>query len=141
VGGSDTIQIFDAESILFRNGKHRDFVMRHFVWADPGSGACSFCVWLLEARPDGTLQAAEDPPRWVPSGTREDRAMHVDASEFLLGIPTRRAFALLDMPPGRQLQWSPALKEAAASRTWPPAAVQTLAAEINRGLQPLRARP
>jgi len=141
VGATDTMRVFDAESILFRDGRHGDFVMRHFVWVDPASGECSACVWLLAKRSDGGLDVVEDPPRWIASGTHEDRAIHVDANEFMLGIPTRRSFALLDLPPGKPLRWSPALKAAAASQAWPAATVASLAHEIDRGLAPLRAGP
>jgi hypothetical protein len=141
VGGSETVLVFDAESFLVRDGHHGDFLMRHFVWVDPASGECSMCVWLLVKRPDGGLAVVDEPPRWLAGGTREDRAIHVDGNEFLLGIPTRRAFALLDMPPGLPLAWSPALRGLAAEPACPPATVHALATELDRCLQPLRAGP
>ncbi|MFM8893381.1 MAG: hypothetical protein ACKOTB_17510 [Planctomycetia bacterium] len=139
VGGSDTVQVFDAESLLFRDGHHEDFLMRHFVWADPATGQCSACVWLLAKREDGGLAVVDEPPRWVPAGTREDRGIHVDENEFLLGVPTKRAFALVDLPPGRRLEWTPALKALAATATCPPETVTALAAELDRSLESLRA--
>ena len=139
VGGAGTMQIFDADTILFRDGRHGDYSMRHFVWVEPVSGECSACVWLLTKRPDGSLVAVDEQPRWLSPGTREDRAIHVDASEYVLGIPTMRAFALLDMPPGQPFPWSPALREVAARRTYPPETVRSLAVELNHGLETLRA--
>ena len=141
VGGTDTVQVFDAESLLLRDGRHEDFLMRHFVWADPATGQCSTCVWLLARREDGSLAVVDEPPRWVPAGTREDRGIHVDQNEFLLGVPTKRAFALLDLPPGRRLAWSPALRSQAAAATCPPETVTALAAELDRSLQALRTQP
>lgn len=141
VGGSDTVQVFDAESLLVRDGHHEDFLMRHFVWADPATGQCSACVWLLAKREDGSLAVVDEPPRWVPAGTREDRGIHVDENEFLLGVPTKRAFALVDLPPGRRLEWTPALKSLAAAATCPPETVTALAAELDRSLEALRAVP
>lgn len=139
-GVSETVQVFDAESLLVRDGRHADFLTRHFVWVDPASGDCSACVWLLARRADGSLAVADDPPRWIAPGTREDRAIHVDAGEFLLGVPTKRAFALVDLPPGQPLAWSPALRTAAAERRYDAAAVRGLAMEIDRSLAPLRGR-
>jgi hypothetical protein len=139
-GESETVQVFDAESLLVRDGRHADFLTRHFVWVDPASGDCSACVWLLARRTDGSLAVADDPPRWIAPGTREDRVIHVDADEFLLGVPTKRAFALVDLPPGQPLAWSPALRAAAAERRYDPAAVRGLAIEVDRSLGPLRAR-
>lgn len=138
VGASETIRVFDAESILVAEGRHRDYLMRHFVWVEPASGHCSTCVWLLGRRPDGTLDVVDVPPRWIPPGTREDRAIHVDAGEFALGLPTKRAFALVDMPPGPALPWSPGLRTAAAAPACTPEVLRTLAVELDRGLEALR---
>lgn len=141
VGASDTIRVFDAESILVAQGRHRDYVMRHFVWVEPTSGHCSACVWLLGRRADGGLDVVDVPPRWIPPGTREDRAIHVDAGEFALGLPTKRAFALVDMPPGPALAWSPTLRAAAAAPACTPEVLRTLAIELDRGLDSLRQPP
>lgn len=139
VGAAATMQIFDADTILFRDGRHGDYLMRHFVWVEPVSGECSACVWLLARRPDGRLAVVDEPPRWLAPGTREDRAIHVDSGEYVLGIPTKRAFALIDMPPGQPFPWSDGLREAAAAPTCPPETVRNLAVELNRGLETLRA--
>ena len=141
VGASETVQVFDADSLLVRDGRHVDFLTRHFVWVEPVSGVCSACAWLLEPRPDGSLAVVEDPPRWIAPGTHEDRAIHVDADEFLLGLPTKRAFALVDLPPGQPLRWSPELRAVAAERSYEPETVRSLAVEIDRSLAPLRSQP
>ena len=141
VAASDTVQVFDADSLVVRDGRHADFLTRHFVWVEPVTGVCSACVWLLEPRADGSLAVVEDPPRWIAPGTHEDRAIHVDADEFLLGLPTKRAFALVDLPPGQPLRWSPGLRAVAAERSYEPDTVRTLAVEIDRSLAPLRAQP
>lgn len=141
VGGSETVQVFDVDSLLVRDGRHADFLTRHFVWVEPVTGVCSACAWLLEQRADGRLAVTEDPPRWIAPGTREDRSIHVDADEFLLGLPTERSFALVDLPPGRPLEWSPELRAVAAEPRYDPATVRTLAVEIGRSLVPLQARP
>ncbi len=139
VGTSDTAQVFDAEAILFRRGTHLDFLMRHFVWVEPVSGQCSACVWLLTRRADGSLVVVEEPIHWISPGTREDRAVHVDSSEFLFGIPTKRSLALVDIPPGQALEWSPGLRAIAAEKHYPLQALQTLAVALDHSLQTLRA--
>jgi hypothetical protein len=138
VGVTDTMQLFDAEAVLHRDGVHRDFLMRHFIWVEPDSGQCSTCVWALAKEPDGGLRVIDEPIRWVSPGTREDRVIHVDAGEFMLGVPTKRAFGLVDLPPGRDLPWSQGLRAVAAAATYPPEAVEALAVELDRQLQSLR---
>jgi hypothetical protein len=138
VGSSGTVRVFDAEAILFRSGTHQDFLMRHFVWVEPVSGQCSACVWLLSRNAAGGLMVVEEPIRWLVPGTREDRAIHVDSSEFLLGIPTKRSFALVDMPPGQPLAWSSGLRDVAAEKHYSPQGLQSLTVALDRGLQTLR---
>ncbi len=105
--------IFDTPSILLRDGKHVDFTMRHFVFVDSANGKTATLVWLLGAEPVSTspgvasYRVVDEPLRWLPPGLKESREIHVDGKEFsLLGIPTKRAFALEDLPPGRELKWT-----------------------------------
>jgi hypothetical protein len=141
VVATDTLQVVDVEAIVWRDGRHADVVMRHFIWVDPTTGECSACVWLLEEDAAGGWRATADRPRWVRPGTREDRAIHVDAGKFFLGIPTREAFALVDLPPGEPIEWSDSLRAIAAAPAYAPADVTRLAAEINASLETLRRRP
>ncbi|MFM1902650.1 MAG: hypothetical protein RLZZ440_550 [Planctomycetota bacterium] len=138
VGAGDTMQVVDAPAVICRDGQHLESVMRHFIWIDPGSGQCSACVWLLAGSAATGLTPTEDRPRWVPAGTREDREIHVDKSRFLWGLPTREAFALVDLPPGAEFDWSPALREVAAHPRYDAAPLRTLATELNAALAALR---
>jgi hypothetical protein len=138
VGNSNTAQVFDAEAVLLRQGTHRDFLMRHFIWVEPASGQCSACVWLLARNAAGSLVVVEESIRWIRPGTREDRAVHVDSSEFRLGFPTKRSFALVDMPPGQAVDWSPGLRAIAAEKYYSLQGLQSLAVALDQSLQPLR---
>ncbi len=138
VGANDTMQVVDVDSLFLRGGRHTPLVMRHFIWVEPASGRCSSCVWLLASTADGSLKPAADPPRWLQEGTRDDRAIHVDADQFFLGMPTKDAFALTDLPPGTDLAWSADLQQAAAAVHYAEPNLSRLAAAINQALQPLR---
>ena len=138
IGSSGTVRVFDAEAILWRSGSHQDFLMRHFVWVEPASGQCSACVWLLSRDAAGGLMVVEEPIRWLAPDTREDRLIHVDASEFLLGIPTKRSFALVNLPPGQPLGWTAGLRDVAAENHYSVQGLQSLAVALDRGLQSLR---
>lgn len=138
VGANRTMQVVDVDSLFQRDGRHTPLVMRHFIWTEPQSGRCACCVWLLARQRDRTLTPAADPPRWLQEGTRDDRAIHVDADKFFLGMPTREAFALTDLPPGTDLAWSDDLRQSATAARYPEADLRQLAAAINRALEPLR---
>lgn len=119
VARTSTLMIFDAPAIYYRGGMHRDFVARHLVWTETATGRLMMANWLLVERADGRLVPSDEPLRFLSAGTREDRAIHVDGSEFIFSaIPTERAFAVERLPPGRDVPWSGAMKETAVSRSY-----------------------
>lgn len=138
VGVNRTMQVVDVDSLFQRNGGHTPLVMRHYIWTEARSGRCACCVWLLARQSDGTLKLAADPPRWLQEGTRDTRGIHVDADAFFLGMPTRDAFALTELPPGADLAWSDDLRQVAAINRYAEADLRLLAAAINQSLEPLR---
>lgn len=106
VGRSKQVLLFDAPSVMYSDGKHESLRMRHFIWADSATGKTATFVWLLPEQSD-RAGAAAGKLRWLPPGLKESREIHVDGREFsILGIPTDRAFALEDLPPGRDLEWT-----------------------------------
>ncbi len=129
---TSTLLIFDVPAIFFRDGKHRDFVARHLVWIDPASGRAAMATWLMVRRQDGRLVIASDPPRVVSAATKEDRRIHVDGDQFFLGIPGEHAFALEELPPGEDLNWTDALKRLATRSTYDADSLGKLSREINR---------
>ena len=141
LGVNDTMQVIDVDALFHRGGRHTPVVMRHFVWVEPTTGQSGCCVWLLTRLADGRYQPTADPPRWLREGTSDDRAIHVDASQFFLGMPTREAFALTDLPPGTDLAWSADLRQVATAARYPDADLVQLATAINRALEPLRQPP
>lgn len=138
VGGNATMRIIDVDAVFHRGGRHVPLVMRHFIWIDPMSGRCCSCVWLMGRQSDGRFIVTADPPRWLREGTRDERNIHVDADAFFLGMPTREAFALSDLPPGDDLTWTDHLREVAAAAAYAEAELGQLAAAVNQALAPLR---
>ena len=102
---SSTLLVFDTPAILFRSGRHRDYTIRHLCWIDPVSGRGAMLVWILGKDTNGRLRVVDEPMQVVPAGTVEDREIHVDGQEFILGIPSERAFALESLPPGLSVSW------------------------------------
>jgi hypothetical protein len=139
VARTSTLMMFDVPAIMSRDGKHEDFVMRHFVWIDARSGQNSALVWLL--KPDKTrgLTLVDDPLRLVRAGTREDRQIHVDSSQFILGgIPTERSFALESLPPGLSIPWTQAARRHAAQPSYDAQSMEALTTALNAALQSVR---
>ena len=105
VARSSTLTIFDTPAIMFRDDKHRDYTIRHLCWIDPETGNGATLIWMLGINTTGAMQVMDEPMRVVTTGTVEERSIHVDGSEFLLGIPSERAFALESLPPGLSVPW------------------------------------
>lgn len=138
IGMNQTMQVVDVDARFYRAGRPTPVIMRHFIWVEASTGRCSSCVWLLKQQAHGSLEPTADPPRWVAEGTRDDRAIYVDASQFFLGMPTQDAFALLNLPPGTDLAWSPALRQNATRSSYTAPALLQLAAAVQQALAPLQ---
>ncbi|MBX3423264.1 MAG: hypothetical protein KF752_17030 [Pirellulaceae bacterium] len=114
VARTASLLMFDVPTILFHDGQHVDCVSRHVIWIDRRTGHLATVVWLLRSQGDKVIPDSSFPPRWIDSSQIEDRSIHVDQTQFTLGIPGKRAFALEHLPPGRNLNWSEELLELAS---------------------------
>jgi len=131
VGAHSTALAFDAPILMLRDDEHREMTVRHVVRVDPRTGDCATCVWLALNNDDGTVTPASEPLRVVPGGTRESRAIHVDGSRFMFGLPTKHAFAVKELPPGSSVGWTPSLVLAADARTFTGAGLRKLTHAID----------
>jgi hypothetical protein len=140
IARTSTLAIFDSPAILFRDDSHKDFVIRHLVWIDSRTGSGSMLVWLLEQNGDDRLSVvADEPIRWLPPGMKEVRDIHVDGNEFsLLGIPSKRAFALEDLPSGKQVPWTQEALALAAQESFNQDSLRQLTGALNQALQVLK---
>lgn len=128
VGTHPEAVVFDAPTLMLRDQDHAELLVRHLVRVDPRSGRCATCTWLIDAQADEPPRPLDDPPRLIEEGTREERAIHVDGSRFTLGFPTKQAFAVESLPPGKKLDWSTAFRASAARVAYPPARMEELVA-------------
>jgi hypothetical protein len=138
VGRHATAVAFDAPTLMLRGDDHEDLVVRHLVRLDPQSGLCSTCAWLVTADDDDASTPLEEPLRIVDGGTREERSIHVDGRRFTFGLPTKRAFAVEDLPPGRRVDWSASLRTAADVPTYTEKALSRLTTELDAAIASLR---
>ena len=110
--------------------------MRHLIWIDTKTGKLATLVWLLKA--DRTRRLAvvsTEPIRKLEPNAVEDRAIHVDGGEFTLTIPSKRAFALESMPPGKKISWTQAAADLAALESYDINNIQSLLRALNEATQ------
>lgn len=134
VAQTSTVAIFDAPSVMLLSGKHVLVTTRHLLWIEPRSGKGAMLTWLLDtsSAPSRIVRA---PLRLVPFSTMETRKIHVDGKEFgLLGIPSERAFALEDLPPGKNIVWTNPAIALAARSTYTLSQINALANAMNAAM-------
>jgi hypothetical protein len=136
VGRASTVMIFDAVANLLQSNQHREFHMRHLVWIDGQTGKLATIVWLVNADETRGLSVfGEQAPRWIDNDAIEDRAIHIDKTQFTLGIPSPLAFAMEKMPPGREIPWTADLLPLAALDQYRLDDIRELMSAFNRANQ------
>jgi hypothetical protein len=96
-------------------------------------------IWLLEKiAPQGPLRVFDEPMRLVAAPVYEERVIHIDGNEFFLGIPSKQAFALADLPPGKSIAWTDEIKDLAALEKFDEASLKNLVQGLNLALRGLR---
>jgi hypothetical protein len=138
VGKHGTAVVFDSPTLMLRGEEHEELIVRHLVRIDPQSGTCSTCAWLVTTTDDDTLEPVDEPLRIIDGGTREERPIHVDGRRFTFGLPTKKAFAVEDLPPGRRVDWSTSLRTAADEGTYSAEALARLVTELDTAVASLR---
>jgi hypothetical protein len=126
--------VFDARQVTLVKSKHRQMVVRHAVVIDPATGGMGALVWLLEPSSRG-FSLAEEAMHLLPSNYHEDRVMHVDGDQVnFLGMPGPTALAVVSLPAGTEIPFTPELREVAALSRFTPEAAAELEAAIWKGL-------
>lgn len=120
---TSTMLIFDAQAVMLREGEHVNMIMRHAILVDPATGRLYTLVWLLTR----DYKPAEKALQLLPESMREKRMLSVKRDKFSrLGIPERDAFALRQVPQGKAITYTDALKDAACVKTFNEAKVPQL---------------
>lgn len=132
VARTPTMIVFDAvKTQIVIDGQHTERITRHAIRVDRETGQVFSLAWLLKETPEGTYILDRRDLRWMPENLRERRRIHVDDAHVTLGIPTAKAFAMLDLPPGETLLIGEDWEDLAACRTMTTAQVQELEAKLS----------
>ena len=86
---------------MLHKGKHREMIIRYLVWASEKTGRVSTFIWLLDrGSRRRELVVVRNTLQLLRPNLREDRVMNVKKEHFTLGIPSKEAFALIQVPQG-----------------------------------------
>jgi hypothetical protein len=102
VARSDTMAVFDAPGQMVLEGRHRAVVIRSAVLLDDKTGRLEPLVWMIELDDSGAYKGASGNIEWERVGEQSDTILHVDANEFVLGVPTEMSFATMGLLKGKK---------------------------------------
>lgn len=117
VARTGTMLVFDAQSVMLAGNEHVKRTMRHAILVDPPTGRLATVVWLLTKTQYG-FEPSERSLQLLPPNMQEARLLHVLRDRFTLGIPSPDAFALVRIPQGTPLSYTPDLQQAATLSTF-----------------------
>lgn len=140
IARNKTSMLIDAPAIMLKDGKHKEMIVRYFIWASPSNGQIGTVVWLLDSDPDSgatsnSYAISEDTVQYLPPNMVEERSMNVKADRFnILGVPKKDAFALVQIPQGRAYQYTDELKQVAGLKTYDQDSYAQLLSAMSRTL-------
>lgn len=106
--------IMDAPTLMLVDGKHQMRTVRHFFWISAKTGRLGTLVWPMREIAGG-YQCATDAMQLLPKNMHDDRVMHVDGNAFnFAGLPNDKAFAVVKVPRGKSIPFTPELRQAAS---------------------------
>lgn len=138
IAHSPALAMFDAPSVMLRNGQHRKYLTRHLVYLDQATGEGGLVTWLLVPPSDDEHPMAiiNQPIRVTKWNTHETRQIHVDADEFnFLGVPGALAFALEDLPPGIDVAWTKRAARLAGKKAFTETELRELADALREAME------
>lgn len=131
--------LIDAPAVMLYRGEHKEMVIRYLIWVSQKEGRVGAVVWLLdpldgEIPPDRDFDIVGKDVQFLPPNMREDRIMNVKGDRFLLGIPSKDAFALVRIPQGRPYKITDELRRYAGAARYSKDAYYGLLAAMSKAL-------
>lgn len=126
--------IFDVPTNMLVDDKHKKQILRYFVWASPASGKLGILVWALNDTKSDRYTIACNNMQLLPPNYTEDRAIHVSKGPLLSNIPTANRFALVKIPQGTAVPFSPKMRTVATLKTINVENLHTMMAGVSESL-------
>jgi hypothetical protein len=102
VAAGPTAAVVDTPAFMPRGRGHAAVVMRYVYLVDARTGKLDTLVWRIDTDGRGGYDGATGFIEWLPPNKMVDAKMQVDLSEFRLGIPSEKAFAVTSIPTGQR---------------------------------------
>jgi hypothetical protein len=131
---TDTMLIFDANSYMLYNNQHERMVNRYAILVFPETGKLVTLVWLLAHDGPAQYKAAEPAMQLLPPSLHEKRLLSVKRERFkvvlLVYMPEPDAFALMSIPRGQAVAYTPELQRLATIKSFSPQQAEELETKL-----------
>jgi len=98
---TSTMAIVDGPAMMLLDGKHRPVVLRYAILVHPRTGELETLMWMILQDDQGGYERMISDCQWLLPNQVEERLLHVDANEFVLGLITENAMAIVHLCKGR----------------------------------------
>lgn len=105
---SESFVLMDTPVHFQCGPKHRLVTYRYAFLADSHTGELATLLWVVDHAGTCELDLANRRMVWMSPNKVHDAILHVDRSEFKLGVPTEAAYAVEALPTGRAMLDLPA---------------------------------
>lgn len=135
VAATPTMRLIDDRQFVRHGKDHVKMIIRHSIFVDPKTGRVNTLVWLMEEKGDQTI-LAEKEIQLLPEGLHEKYRVSVKPAAFgLLGIPDEDAFARMQIPQGKGIPFTPALRKPAGLKEFTQEQVTELEKALRDAIQ------
>jgi hypothetical protein len=97
-----TLAIMDTPAFMPRGRGHAAAIMRYVFLVDAETGKLETLVWRIDTDSRGGYEGTVGLIEWLPDRKMINAKLQVDLSEFRLGIPSEKAFAVTSIPSGQR---------------------------------------
>lgn len=125
-----TFVLYSAPSVRKARTGHEAILLRYALLVDPRTGSLQTILWSQSR--DSKVRSAPDRLFLLTPGLIHDAALDVVAERVLNAVPVNWSFALVALPPGKQLNPTPALRDWCARDTLAPNEAAAFETELRR---------
>lgn len=95
-----TMAVIDTPTLLHIDGENRETLFRYLFLVEPSTGGLATIVWRIELDDQGRYLRLGSKPILMTPNLISVTPLYVDGTKITAGIPSNRAFAGTELPPG-----------------------------------------
>jgi hypothetical protein len=102
VAKSESMAIIDTPVVVYYQKANRPLAFRYVLLLNPQSGELHRLVWLINPTGQKLQDRVLSPVEMLDANHIQEFPLQVDVNEYTLGMPTEKAFGVMDMPKGKE---------------------------------------